>query len=139
MGELNFALMIALIVSAVVGVLFFIFACLYHVKKGTIIIVEKMNEYYQTYGEGWHWIWPFIYRRVGYYSLEATKEFRLNNGRKCKVHYKLVDPKKYHYNHMSVQDYINKITLSIDKVTYDFLKDNLATIGVELINLWGVN
>lgn len=135
MSEYEIVIWISLGVAILIGCIFFIMSCIYHVKKGTVIVVEKMQEYYGIYQEGWYWFWPFVYRRVGYYRLETKKEIRLNNGKRALLHYKILDVKKFHYSKINLEAFINKITLDKLDVTVEFLKSNFLQIGVELINI----
>lgn len=118
-----------------IGVIFFVLTGIFHVKKGHAIIIEKVKMYHGTYQEGWYWFWPFLYQRVGYYNLNPTKNITLKNGRHAEIKYRIFDLKLYHYSKITVEAFINKITLEQVVVNLEFLKSNLKQIGVELITI----
>lgn len=120
---------------ALIGIIFFILTGIFHVKKGHAIIIEKVKSYYGTYESGWYWFWPFLYQRVGYYNLNPIKTITLRNGRRAEIKYHIFDVKLYHYSKITVEAFINKITLEQVVVNLEFLKSNLKQIGVELTSI----
>lgn len=139
MSEKGIVILTTCIIVAFIAIFFFVLASVYHVKKGHAIVMEKMQEYYGIYQSGWYWFWPFLYHRVGYYNLKPTKQIRLSNGKKAEITYEIVDLKKYHYSKISVETFINKITIDKTNVDLEFLKVNLAQIGIILINIRPIN
>ena len=80
-----------IILSAIlIGTIIFFLSCIYYVKKNTVIIIERMEKFFGIYKHGFHFFWPFVYRRRGTYSTnEISKVIRLANGNKAKVTYKI--------------------------------------------------
>ncbi len=136
MSDETIYVIVAISIALFIGILFFVLTCIYYVKKDTKMIIEKMQEYYKTCEHGWYWFWPFVYRRVGYYTTNnAKKTFYLNNGKKVEIKYNIIDVKTYHYTQKPIDRFINEITLLKEDISFDYLKDNLLKIGVELISI----
>jgi regulator of protease activity HflC (stomatin/prohibitin superfamily) len=135
--------MLALIVISgviIAGIIIFLLSCIFYVKKNHVIIIEKMQKYHGTYSHGFHWFWPFIYHRVGYYALVPLKRIiRLNNGRKASIEYQIIDPLKFHYVHSSIESFINKMSLEESEINFEIIKKNLAAIGIDFINIKAVD
>lgn len=124
-----------IILSAIlIGTIIFFLSCIYYVKKNTVIVIERMEKFFGIYKHGFHFFWPFVYRRRGTYSTnEISKVIRLANGNKAKVTYKIVDVLKYHYGGISIEQFFNKFLYNEQKVTFDLLKKEFSTIGIELL------
>lgn len=133
MSKEDIVILISVICAFVIGIIIFFIACIYRVKKNSVIIIEKMQEFYNCYYEGWYFFWPFVYRRVAYYHLKNNKKtFRLNNGKKAEITYDINNPKMFYYSKKTVDGFINEITLLKDDINFDYLKINLEKIGIQL-------
>lgn len=128
--------LIIIIASIIIGAFIFFLACIYYVKKDTVIIIEKVEKFYGVYKHGFHFFWPFVYRRRGTYPVKTTsKDILLANGKKAKVTYNIIDVVKYHYGPYSIEKLFNNLIIKEEKVTFDLLKKELINIGIELINI----
>lgn len=136
MDQADLVILIVVLGTLLFGAIIFVFSCVYYVKKDHVIIVEKMENYHGTYGHGFHWFWPFVYHRVGYYALvPVERKIRLNNGRKVLVKYRILKPKEFHYFRTSVESFINKMSLENVDMNFETIKENFATIGIEFISI----
>lgn len=122
--------------SIVIGIIIFFIGCIYHVKKDTVMVMERMQKFFGLYYKGYYFFNPFLYRRRGVYPLNETKKIiRLNNGKKAEVTYKIIDVMKYHYGDISIEKLFNNLSITVEKVTLEILKKELLNIGIELYNI----
>ena len=122
--------------SFLIGVLVFFLAGIYHVKKDQVIVIEKVEKFYGLYYHGIYFFWPFVYRRRGTYNIKQNKKtIRMNNGNKAEFTYKVIDVMKYHYGGISIENLVNKLIISDEKVTLQILKKEFSNIGLELLNI----
>lgn len=132
--------LIIVLVALVIDICIFFLSCIYRVKKNTVIIIEKVEKFHGIYKEGFHFFWPFVYRRRGTYPTNNTsKIIKLANGKKAKVAYKIIDVYKYHYGEISIEQFFNKFIYKQEKVTFELLKKEFLNIGIELLSIQQIN
>ncbi len=136
MDQTDLLFLIVLGSTLLFGLIVFVLSCIYYVKKGHVIIVEKMEKYFGTFGHGFHWFVPFVYHRVGYYAIVPIKRtIRLVNGRKALIEYQITDPLKFHYIHTTVEHFINNLSLEKQEINLDLIKSNFSAIGITFISI----
>lgn len=140
MGQTDLLFLIVLGCTLLFGIMVFVLSCIYYVKKGHVIIVEKMERYFGTFNHGFHWFFPFVYHRVGYYAIVPMKKtIRLINGRKVLIEYQIVDPLKFHYVHTTVEHFINNLSLEKEDINLDIIKTNFEAIGIKFISIKSID
>ena len=135
-SDLDKALLIALGVGILLGIIFFLITGTYRVKKNHVIIIEKLNEFYKICESGWHFYLPIKYRRVGYYNIaEQSRVITLGEVKKIILTYKIIDVKKYHYSGSRIENYVEYIRKNNSEITEELLTKELEKIGIKYISV----
>lgn len=135
-STLDTALIISLIAGLILAVIIFIASGLYRVKKNHAVVIEKYGEYHKTLYQGWHFCFPILYRRVGYYNLStAERTVLIENVKRLTIKYKITDCQKLHYSRLSLQDLINNIRKNYSEITEEILIEEFDKVGLQFISV----
>lgn len=135
-STLDKALIISLVAGLIVALIFFFVAGIHRVKKNHAVVIEKYGEYYKTLYQGWHFCFPILYRRVGYYNLSTTeRSVLIENIKRITIKYKIIDCQKLHYSKLSLQDLINNIRKQYSEITAEILIKEFDKIGLKFISV----
>ena len=125
-----------LFASILIGLIILFCSGIMIVKKGQVVIIEKLNEYYKTYKSGVYYLNPFKYRRVGIYNTKP-QEYKITiNQQIILIKVVITDYQKYHYSNAIIKDVVNKAQESHTNSIEEFinaLQKELLENGCTLI------
>ena len=134
--NLDIALLIATGAAIVVGAIIFFSVGIYHVKEGRAVIIEKAGLYYKTLEPGWHYCFPIIYQRVGYYvTAPQIRRYQTLSGNKLSVTYQLEDVKTFHYAQTQFETIMRKVEVENPEINFEILQKEFAKRGLKFINI----
>lgn len=129
----NVVVLIIVIIIAL-GTLLFILTGVMHIKKGYEAVIEKLDTFYVVFKQGFHYLPPFSYHRVGIYRVTPTQKIIKVNGQTIEFFYSISDVKTYHYNGHNVNEVFQKAeTKNTIEECVEYLKTELPKIGVKLL------
>ena len=134
--NLDIALLIATGIAIVVGALIFFSVGIYHVKADRAVIIEKAGKYYKTLKPGWHYYFPIVYQRVGYYvTAPQIRRYQTLSGNKLSVTYQLEDPEVFHYVQTDFETIMHKIENDNSEINLEVLQKEFAKRGLKFLNI----
>ena len=136
LSTLDIILLITLGATVILGSLIFFLAGIYRVKKNTVMLIEKAEQFYNIYPEGTYFFMPVIYKRKGIYTIvPMEKDIHIEGLRDLILTFQVIDVKKYHYYSGDVEKKVRETYLNNPEINEDILKDALDSIGIKYINI----
>ena len=136
LSNLDKALIISAAIAVGVGLIIFFLAGVHKVRKGYAAIVEKAGEYHKTLNEGWHFLFPIVYQRVGLYCiLPQVRRYNTKSGNKLSITYQVEDVKKYHYSHIEIEVLMRKVEEENSEINLTILETYFSKHGLKFLNI----
>lgn len=135
--SLDLMVLIVIVSALALGTALFFLSGILRVKRGTIVVVERIGLFYRTYLPGYYYLRPLVYRRVGIYPLTIIHETLNLKEVKIEIRLKLVDVKTYHYSGIRYQEIISEVVKYNLKNVAEYVSElqlRLLTIGWTILS-----